>query len=65
MSTKRKATLNGNGTARGNVGRPLKRYHLNDVVKLVLFWSQTAPLKIDIVMCKLADTTSSFADLDF
>ena len=64
MSTKQKASLNGNGTARGNVGQPLKRYHLNDVVKLVRFWSRMALLKIDIVMCNLEDTTSSFADLD-
>jgi hypothetical protein len=64
MSTKRKASLNRDGTARGSVGRPLKRYDLNDVVKLVRFSSRAALFKIDMVMRKSADTTSSFADLD-
>jgi hypothetical protein len=52
-----------NGTARGSVGRPPKQYTVDNVVKLASFLFQTVPLKIAIVVCKITETTSSFADL--
>jgi hypothetical protein len=63
MSTKQKASMRPNGTARGSVGRPPKRYTVDDVVKLVSFSFQTVVLKIAIVVCEITDATSSFADL--
>jgi hypothetical protein len=64
MSTKRKASQDPNGTARGSAGRRPKLYTVDDVVKLVRFSFRTVLLKIDMVVCEFADATLSFADLE-
>ena len=60
MTKKRKAKLNPDGTATAKAGRPPKQYNIDSIVQMVCFSLQAAPHKIDIMVNRFTDATSSF-----